>query len=192
MKCRKIDLAQPGAQPEYHVGTFRHSDLGLERDHGLEHRQGSGIGRRVGPAGLAQDVVDLGEALDDPVGHLEDLLGFGDGDARHGRGHIEKGPLVERRHELGAELEEDGNRGHDQQEGGADDEPRPLQRPAGDRVVDPHQEAADRVGLLVLDLADQDRVGRPAEPARPEVEAPGVSEQDPQRRVQGDGQASRR
>ncbi len=43
--------------------------------------------------------------------------------------------------------------------------------------------------VLGVDLSDEDGVGRPAEPGRPEPEIPHMGEQEPERRVEGDGQA---
>ncbi len=95
--------------------------LRLQGDHGLQHGQRRGVGGRLGATGLAQHAVDLGELLDDPVGHLQQLLRFGDGDARHGGGHVEDRPLLQRRHELRAESEIDRHRDDYQGERSPDD-----------------------------------------------------------------------
>ena len=158
----------------------------LERDHRLEHREGSGIGARVGAPRLAEHVIDLGELLDRPVAHLQELLRLGDRDSGHGGRHVEERPLVERRHELRSEVREHRHRDHDEGRGAADHRPFPPQRPADDRLVDPHQEAADGMRLLGPDAADDHRVDRPAEPRGPELEAPHAREEHAQRGVERD------
>ena len=68
---RNTGFSHSGAHEEYQVGTRRHSDVRLERDDRLEHRERRRVRARVGPAGLAEHAVHLGELLDDPVGHLQ-------------------------------------------------------------------------------------------------------------------------
>ena len=54
-----------------HAG--RHSDLGLEVDHGLEHFQRRRIGGGGGAPGLAEHRCHFGKALDDLVLGLQQL-----------------------------------------------------------------------------------------------------------------------
>ena len=186
--CRKTERRNPGAQEEYQVLLRPPLRLRLEGDDRLEHGQGSGVGRGLGPAGLAEDALHLGEFADDAVGHLKGLAGLVDGDPGHGRGHVEEGAFVERRHELRAELEVDGDGQDDDQDRRGDDRLRPAERPSRRRLVDPDQEAADRVLFLGPDGADQDGVRRPRQPAGPEAEGLEVGHGHPQRRIEGDGQ----
>ena len=126
---RRIALTQPGAHDEYQVSACRHSVLGLQDDHGLQHGERCRVGGRVRPSCFAQHVLHLRELLDDPVGHLQELLRFSDGDARHGGGHVEDGALFQRGHEFRAELHVDGDRNDHQRQGARDHTPFPAQCP---------------------------------------------------------------
>ena len=125
-----------------------------------------------------------GNCLDRPIARLQQPLRLGDRNPRHRRRHVEERPLVERRHELGAEAVEHRDGQEHEREGGGDHGPLPAQRPADDRLVGADQDAADRMMLLGSDAADQHGVGGAAEPRRPEVEAADAREQHAQRRVE--------
>ena len=137
--CRKTPLAHSGAQDEYQVSVSAPLGLGLEDDHRLQHGQRRRVGRRLGPAGLSQHVGHLRELLDDSVRDLQQFLGFGDGDARHGRWHVEDGALLQGRHEFRAELEIDRDSGDHQDQRNRDHQPPPAQGPDRHRLVHPHQ-----------------------------------------------------
>ncbi len=51
--------------------------LGLERDDGLEHGEGRGVGGGLGAAGLAEDGIDFRELLEDEVGAIAESVGPG-------------------------------------------------------------------------------------------------------------------
>src|SRR6185369_13454722 len=53
---------------------------GFQDDDALEHGDRRRIGGGFGPADLAENMLDLGQALDDRVLHLDEALGLGDGD----------------------------------------------------------------------------------------------------------------
>ena len=153
--------------------------FGLEHDGGFDHVHGRGVGGGLGPADFAEDVVHFREGLDDLVGLLEDGPRLGDTEAREGGGHVEQVAFVERRHELRAEVlvgedladlegplldgtvrqqpgrqfvpgEEDP---HDQRGGQRYHRPAPLDDEINDRMVEPDEEAVDRVLLLGRDFA---------------------------------------
>ena len=112
----------------------------FQPDGGLDHAQGRRVGGGVGPAGLAEDVLHLGKGANDAVRLLKDVFRLGDGDARHGGGHIQQVALIQGRHELGPQVHQgiDGDR-HGQegrQDGGlgkAHDDPqhRPVHHHGG-------------------------------------------------------------
>ena len=77
--------------------------VGLQVDDGFEHVQRRRIGGRVGAAGFAVDACHFRESHNQLVGLLENLPGFGDGDARVGGGHVEQIAFIQRRHELAAQ-----------------------------------------------------------------------------------------
>ena len=164
--CRKTALAHSGAQEEYQVSVLRHSDLGLRIITVSSMDSGAGSVEVSARPALPSTSVHLRELLDDPVGDLEQLLGFGDGDARHGGGHVEDGSLLQGRHELRAEFEIDRDGGDHQSHGSGDHHPLPAQRPGRHRVVDPDQETADGVFLLGPDACPRKRRWRPGR-ARP-------------------------
>ena len=131
--------------------------LRFQVDDGLEHLGRGRIGRGLGAAGLAVDRGDLREGADDLVLRLEQLGRLGDGDARQGRGHVHQRALVQRRHELRAELsrrpDADAQQRERQQDG---QHPGPEHAP-DQRPVEPDQNPVDRVLVLRDDPApDED------------------------------------
>ena len=80
--------------------------LGPEVDERLDHVERRRVGRRVGPAGLADDRFDLGKAAQQGVAGLQVVGRLRDAGARHGDRHVERRPLVQRRHEGHADLRE--------------------------------------------------------------------------------------
>ncbi len=178
-------IRRPGGIPGI---RFAPLGLGLEDDHGLQHGKRRRVGGSLGPARLAQHVRHFGKLPDHPVRELEHLLGLGDGDARHGGGHVEDGPFFQRRHEFRAQLEIDRNRDDHQGKSARDHHPFPAQGPERHGVVDPDQKAADGVFLFGVNRAHKKRVDHPGEPPRSETEILHAGEKEPQRRVQGDRQ----
>ena len=69
------ELETPGMVRASFISSFsfstvmpgRHCGLGLQVDHGLEHLEGRGVGRRLRPARLAEDARHLRYALQDLV-----------------------------------------------------------------------------------------------------------------------------
>jgi hypothetical protein len=80
----------------------RHSRLGLQVDHRLEHLERRRIGRRW-RGRPCRTPSHLGKALDDLVLRLQQLGRLGHRHARQRGRHVEERALVERRHELAAE-----------------------------------------------------------------------------------------
>ena len=123
--------------------------------------------------------MHLGEGADDLVGLLEDLARLGGPDTGEGGGHVEQVAFVERRHEFRAEILVGeyladlegpllggtvrqqagrqfvpGEKHPDDQRGGQrDHRPAPLDDEINDRMVEPDEEAVDRVLLLGRDFA---------------------------------------
>jgi len=151
--------------------------LGLQRHHRLEHAERRGIRRCLGAPGLAEDVVDLGELFEHPVLRLDRGPRLGDRHAGQRRRHVEDRPLVQRRHELGPEPEPDRDREGDDQHGRDDRQPAEAQDDLHDRVVEAHERAADGVGFLTVNRADEDRVHHTAEPPGAEGERIDTGEQ---------------
>ena len=153
--------------------------LGLEHDCGLDHVHRRGVGGGLGAAHLAENVVHLGKGANHLVGLLEDFACLGGRDAGKRRRHVEQVALVERRHELGAEIlvgKEDVQVGgkipqaalgqalddprvpgdkdpDDDHHGGEDDQPAPFDHKVDARMVEPDENAVDGVFLLRSRLA---------------------------------------
>ena len=94
----------------------------FEADGGLNHGERRRVGGGFGPARLAEDIVHLGKGADDAVRLLQEVFRFGDGDARHGGGHIEQIAFIQGRHELRAQpgqgIDADGQNHQGQGNGG--------------------------------------------------------------------------
>ncbi len=121
-----------------------------EVDHGLDHVHRRRVGRRLGPAGLAHDHVDLGEPAEDHVARLQVVDRLGHRRARNGDRHVHDHPLVERRHELARQRLHLllGDQGHDQQAGGGSDrDPAAPRRVRALRVI-ARNSVASRTGRL--------------------------------------------
>ncbi len=105
---RRIHLPDEGLSGQARTPVFPV----LEADRGLDHGQRRRVGGGIGPAGFPEDVLHLGKGADDAVGLLEDIFRLGDGDARHGGGHIEQVAFIQGRHELGPQMHQgiDGDR----------------------------------------------------------------------------------
>ncbi len=153
--------------------------------------------------------MNLGERLDDLIGLLENLPRLGRRDAGEGGRHVEQVAFVERRHELGAdvlkrkrfpELGRDffgfafRQRGddpcvpreehpRDDERGGSDDRPAPLDDEVDDGVVEPEQEAIN--GILFL------RAHSPAKEKADEHRRQGDGEQRGRRHRVGLGEGKR-
>jgi hypothetical protein len=116
------------------------------------------IGRELGCAGLADDVIDLGDA---PEGLLKALIHrhrLGERDAREAARLDEQITLVQLGHELGPEAREEQERGGEQRGRGRQDRP-PAAEDEGERGT------IERVGLaeqpgLVCALARADEIAR--------------------------------
>ena len=80
--------------------------LGPEVDERLDHVERRRVGRRVGPAGLADHRFDFGKAAQQRIAGLEVVGRLRDAGPRHGDRHVERRPFVERRHERHADLRE--------------------------------------------------------------------------------------
>ncbi len=128
----------------------------LEVDHRLEHLGRRRVGCRVGAPGLAEDRLDLGEALDDLVLGLQQLGRLGDRHARQRSRHVEQRAFVERRHELGAEPGSRVDRNAEDQQRGQDGQLLPAHDAGDDRPVAPDQRAVHRISRFRQDpAADQ-------------------------------------
>ena len=80
--------------------------LGPQRDDALDHVQRRGVGRRVGPARLADDQLHLGKPPQQGVAGLEVVGRLGHRRPRHRHRHVENAPFVQRRHVVHADLGE--------------------------------------------------------------------------------------
>ena len=103
---RRLDQAARDQRGEHGAGLTRGvagqklalgpEVAGAEVHHGLDHVHRRGIGRGLGPAGLADDHVDLGEPAEDHVARLEVVDRLGHRGPGHGDRHVHHHPLVER------------------------------------------------------------------------------------------------
>ncbi len=155
---RSAGVSQPGAQSEYQVGTRRHWSRGLQRDHRLHHRQRRRVGGRLGATGLAEDAMP-------PRGTARSAAPASAGGAaprvtdRPGSvvGMYRSDAFVQGRHELGAELLVDRHGGQREDDGAADDQVLPAQRPRAHRRVGADQCPADRMAVLRVDACRRGR-----------------------------------
>ncbi len=186
---RSTAASQPGAQPEYHVSTCRHCDLGLRVITVSSIESGAGSVAVSRAARFAQHAVHFGELPQYPVGDLEHLLRFADGNARHGGRHVKDGALLQRRHELGAELEDTPARSETTSSAAAaQHQPFVPQHPRQHRIIQADQHAADGMLGFGTNPSGQQASGQAAQPLGPEAECPDVSEGHAQRRIERDGQ----
>jgi len=181
--------------PNVHPGPL---PLILEQNGGFEHFQRRGVGGGFRPAGLAEDVAHLGELADNLVRDLEQLARLGGSEARESGRHVEKVALVERGHELRPEIlvrkkppRPEGpfpdrplgqpSRGepvprqknpHDDGPRDQDRRPAPFDDEINHGMIEPDEQAVERVPLLGRDSA--------------------ADEKPHQNRGQGEGQDGRR
>ncbi len=127
----------------------------------LDHRDRRRIGRALDAADLAEDGLHLGEAAQDAVLVLQLALRLLDRDVRERDRHVEQIALVERRHELVAQVHRDRDRRGEREQPDRDRRLRPPERDVHERLVEADEEARDRVLLLGRDLAaDEDVLQR--------------------------------
>ena len=162
--------------------------LRLENHGRLDHAQRRRIRGSLRFACLSKDAVNLGKLLYQLVLDLQILAGLGHGYPRQGDRHVENAPFVERRHELGAESLKNGDRRQEQQQRCENDKPFVIEDKPHGRPVRPHENPADRVALLAVNLPDQHGVQCPAQPSRAKRELSSAHEEQSQRRVQRDRQ----
>jgi hypothetical protein len=115
----------------------------LEEDRRLDHRERCRVRRGLCAAGLPEDPDDLRDAGDEAVGRLEQPLGPRHSQAWEGRRHVQERPLLERRIELGAEAQIDGDRGRDQRRRDQDRRPGEAEDEPADRLVGGEEDAAE-------------------------------------------------
>ena len=137
------------------VGAHARPPLGrrLQVDDGLEHLDRCRVGGGVRTPGLAVDRAHLGEALDDLVLRLQHFRSLGDRHARQRGRHVQQRALVERGHELAAQLRGRVPGSRQRYRGQRDGQLLPAHHGLDDRAVEPDQEAVHRVLLLRHDLA---------------------------------------
>ena len=109
--------------------------LRLELDRRLDHLDRRRIGRRLGAADLAEHARDLGHRLDHPVGLLQELGRLARGQPRQRRRHVQQVALVERRHELAAELHDRPRGRRERDRGDRERRLRPVERRGEQRPV---------------------------------------------------------
>jgi len=109
-------------------------------------------------------VINFREVFENGVSGAEEFLRLGDGDARHGGGHIENGALVEWGHELGAQLPDQRKGEEDKQNGGGDDLRFAAQGPADDGIVEADHRPGDGMIFLGTDAAAEEGVPDAAQP----------------------------
>ncbi len=168
---RRIRLSHSGAQVEYQRVLWPPLDFGLEHDSGLHHRKRRRIGGGLRAASLAEHALDFRERSNHPVLNLQEPLGFGHGDPGQSRGHVEQRAFIERRHELGPQALED-RHGHHHQGHCAPAITAHLKRSASSQPGDTAVIRRRLIGMLLLavNLAHQNRVDEPGQPARAEFE----------------------
>jgi hypothetical protein len=83
--------------------------LRFEQNGCFEHIQAGGIGGGFRPARLAENAFHFRKRFYYFVGLLQYFLGFGYGNSRQGRGHIEQIAFPERRHEFRPYMRNSGN-----------------------------------------------------------------------------------
>ena len=162
----RLDRHGPGVADPRHAhrrvhlgdqGVNRHAGgplrLRLEVDDGLEHFDGGRVGRRLCPARLAEDAHHFREAAEDAVLGLEQFGRFGDRQARQGDGHVEQRALVQRRHELAAEVGERPGRDAENDKGKQDGQSLCPQHAGNDRPIEPDEQPVHRISALGQDAA---------------------------------------
>src|SRR6185369_8010398 len=103
------DLLQPAVQLGHYVGlgdSLAPLVMRLQNYDALEHGDRRRVGGGFGPAHLAQNVLHFGYALDDLVLDLNEPLCFADRDVGKRYRHVEQGALVQSRHELASQMQE--------------------------------------------------------------------------------------
>ena len=133
--------------------------LGPQRDHRLDHRERRRVRRSPCTPDLAEHPLDLRDLLELPVHALQHLGRLGDRHTGRGRGHVEDRALVERRHELAAQLQEGGHRTGHREDGTQDHPAPPSHHEAHDRRVAGHQPAVQRVIVLAADATANKEAG---------------------------------
>src|SRR6516164_2996740 len=156
----------------------------LEYDYGFLHGKWRRICRRFGATSLPENLFYFRELLEHRVAHLQNALCLRDGNTGHSGGHVENGSLIERRHELTAKLQEDWDSEHHQHEGRCQHQPLATERPSDYWFVSAHQDSTDGMMILGLNSADQQGIGKPAQPIRPEMERTHIGEEHAQRGIQ--------
>ena len=126
---------------------------GLEVDNGLEHLERRGVGGGVGTTGLTEHAGHLRHLLDQPVLQLQQFARLGHGHARQRGGHVEQCPLIERRHELAAELARRPYRCQQCQHRRGNDRLGVTHDLRDDRTIALHQHAVYEITLFRDDLA---------------------------------------
>ena len=160
----------------------------LQHDGGFDHRQRRGIGRGFRPAGLAEHALDLGELAQFLVHRLQKPLGLGHRDARHRGGHVEQRALVQRRHELRAQLHIDRNGRQHQKQRRDQSERLVPQYEIARRLVDAEKPLADGVLFFGIIAADGQRCGDLRKPFGTKRERVHAGEEHPNGRIERDGQ----
>ncbi len=85
---RKMSFSHSGAQSEYQVGIFGHSDCGLRTITVSIMEKGRRVCGRFGPSGLTEHPFDFRERFEDFILDLEHMLRFGYGNARDRCRHV--------------------------------------------------------------------------------------------------------
>jgi hypothetical protein len=127
--------------------------LGLQRDDRLRHAGRRGVRHRARAADLAEHALDLRHLLQQRAHALQHGGGFRVGHAGRRRRHVEHGTLVERRHELGRQRQDDGNRRQHDEQRAEDHPPAPPHREPEHGRVRGDDRARDRLLALGANLA---------------------------------------
>ena len=127
----------------------------LKNNHRFQHGKGRRVGSCICATGLAENVIDFGEALQDAICDLQEALRFGNRDAGHGGRHVQQRAFLQRRHEFRTDSPEQRNRENDQRYCAHDHLRLVAQCPTNDRIIEPHQRASDGMLFLWANLATQ-------------------------------------
>ena len=156
--------ATPAPSDEYQRGFSRHSASGLSTMVVSIIEKGAGSVEVLARPALPKTRSTSGKVRRILSWTCSAVLRLGDRHARlHRRRHVEDGPLVERRHELGAELQVDRDGGDDEEHAHGDGGLGVAQHEPAGPLVDPVQQPADGVLLLRVVLAHQRLRGEPGQ-----------------------------
>ena len=120
----------------------------FQDDRRVHHPHRRVVGRGGRPSDAAEDALDLRHLRDEPILHLHQAGALGHRQSGRRGGHVEQRALVERRHELRADLPDERQGERDHEDVDEQGRPAPAQGEPQDGRVDRREEARQRVRVL--------------------------------------------